>query len=136
MGSTKLKILLDTHVLIHMHIDRSLVSIEQMAALEAAAQNQSIFLSAISFWEILQLEKRGRLIWEIPTEKWLQELEHSSDFNIIPINTAIALESHRVPADFPKDPADRFIAATAKVLGLKLLTNDQKIIDSEFVPTI
>ncbi len=41
-----------------------------------------------------------------------------------------------VPASFPRDPADRIIVATARVLAATLLTSDDRIVESELVPTL
>jgi len=40
------------------------------------------------------------------------------------------------PARFPKDSADRIIAAAALVEGIPLLTTDREIRNSRVVPTI
>ena len=48
----------------------------------------------------------------------------------------IALESTRLGPGFHRDPADQIIAATARVHGLRLLTSDQRIIQSKLVPVI
>ena len=34
-----------------------------------------------------------------------------------------------------KDPADRFIAATALVYGLRLMTDDKRLLDASWLPT-
>jgi len=41
----------------------------------------------------------------------------------------VVLESTRLPGSFHKDPADRFIIATARVRNLVLVTGDKAIID-------
>ena len=40
------------------------------------------------------------------------------------------------PADFPRDPADRIIGATALVEGLTLITADRDILASKAVPSV
>jgi PIN domain nuclease of toxin-antitoxin system len=35
-----------------------------------------------------------------------------------------------------RDPADRAIVCTARTRGLKLITSDQRIIDSDLVPVV
>ena len=53
----------------------------------------------------------------------------------IPVDRAVALDSQA--PDMPaKDPADRFIAATARIHGLTLLTHDRQMLDSPAVPTL
>jgi len=42
----------------------------------------------------------------------------------------------RLPGQFPKDPADRLIAATAMVEGIALVTADLRIRRSKAVETV
>jgi PIN domain nuclease of toxin-antitoxin system len=42
----------------------------------------------------------------------------------LPFTVEIAIESEQLPDAFPRDPADRPIAATARVYDLTLLTAD------------
>jgi PIN domain nuclease of toxin-antitoxin system len=62
-------------------------------------------------------------------------LETDPAFEILPITVAVALE---FGAMFPvlRDPADTAIAATARAHGLRLMTNDDRIIRSNLVSTI
>ena len=62
-------------------------------------------------------------------------LENNPLCQILPITVDIAREIQAI-GDALRDPADRAIVATARVHGLKLLTADQRIIDSGLVPTI
>jgi PIN domain nuclease of toxin-antitoxin system len=41
----------------------------------------------------------------------------------------IAIESSHLPGDMHGDPADRILAATARILGATLLTKDQRLIE-------
>jgi PIN domain nuclease of toxin-antitoxin system len=52
------------------------------------------------------------------------------------ISPAVAAEVVSLPESFPRDPADRIIAASARVAGARLATQDQRIIDSGVVPTL
>jgi predicted nucleic acid-binding protein len=47
---------------------------------------------------------------------------------LAPLSPAIAVESTRLPGDFHRDPADRFIVATARELGATLVTRDERIL--------
>ena len=55
---------------------------------------------------------------------------------IKPITPEIAAISTQFPADFPRDPADRLIAATARFEGLALVTHDEKLRASPLLQTI
>jgi PIN domain nuclease of toxin-antitoxin system len=56
-------------------------------------------------------------------------------FRLIPLTTEIAFEVAAM-GDFLRDPSDRVIVATARVHRLRLLTADQRIIESALVPVI
>ena len=40
------------------------------------------------------------------------------------------------PENYPRDPADRLLGATARVFGMPLVTKDERIRSSGFVKTI
>jgi len=53
-----------------------------------------------------------------------------------PMTPEIVALAIRLPAGFPKDPADRLIAATAIVAGVPLVTADERIRQAKVVQTI
>ena len=48
----------------------------------------------------------------------------------------IAIEANQLPGDFHRDPADRILVATGRVLGATLLTQDRRIVDAGLVDTL
>ncbi len=46
----------------------------------------------------------------------------------IPLSREIAIEANRLPGVFHNDPADQIIVATARILGLTILTKDELIL--------
>ena len=66
--------------------------------------------------------------------EFLESLEENPIYQIIPVSAAIAAEAGSLR--MLVDPSDRVIAATARVHGLRLVTSDQRIIDSNLVSTI
>jgi PIN domain nuclease of toxin-antitoxin system len=54
----------------------------------------------------------------------------------MPISPTVAAEVAALPPDFHRDPADRIIVASARVLGANLLTRDDRIINAKLVPTV
>lgn len=83
-------------------------------------------ISAISMWEVSMLVMKGRLELLPDEESWFVA-NLRSPVNLAPITPEISTASCRLP-DFHGDPADRIIVATAMVLGLPLVTADEKII--------
>lgn len=52
------------------------------------------------------------------------------------ITPEIAALATAFPDDYPQDPADRLIGATARSLGLQLVTRDQRVLDSKLIKAI
>ena len=125
MGGAALKLLLDTHVWIW-----SLVEPERLSrGLRQALRDSStqMHLSPISVWETLVLARKGRLELDPDPHGWIEKAVAASATRMAPITHAIAAASEALP-DFPsRDPADRFLAATARVEGLTLATLDRAL---------
>jgi PIN domain nuclease of toxin-antitoxin system len=118
-------ILLDTHVWIWL-------SIGDLSALSVKAQ-QSItggnpkWISAISCWELAKLVEKQRIGFTIPTLTWMRRSLNENDIRIADLTPEIAVESADLQG-FHWDPADQIIVATSRVLGMPLVTADQRIL--------
>lgn len=78
----------------------------------------------------------GRLRAAGTVEGALGELLDATAVVVREITPAIAAMAAHVPSGFPRDPADRLIAATAKAEGATLVTADQRIAESGYVRTL
>lgn len=58
------------------------------------------------------------------------------DTHVLPITLEVAALAAQFPEDFPRDPADRLIAATARAEGMTLITRDQRICQSPLLKTL
>lgn len=94
----------------------------------AALHNNEACLAAISLWEISMLDKKQRIILEMPCLEWINKSIELTHLRILPITPAIAIESCHLPGEFHDDPADRLITATARVEGLTLITRDERML--------
>jgi PIN domain nuclease of toxin-antitoxin system len=103
--------------------------------LDAAERGgEPLALSAITLVEIALITARRDKLLRAPLDKFLEGLTGNPGLRVLPITAEIALE---VATLGPlKDPADRIIAATARVHRLKLVTSDQRIIESGLVTVI
>jgi PIN domain nuclease of toxin-antitoxin system len=90
-------------------------------------QGQPVGLSAVSLREFAMMLHRRRVDVEMSLDVWLDSIESHPLITILPLTTKIAAESVRLGDDFPREPADRIIVATARCHGLTLITADERI---------
>ena len=96
------------------------------AVLEKLETDDDLAVSAVSCWEVSYLVKRGRLVLPLPIEQWLPAALQGSGIACIPLDGLIAASAANL-ADVHRDPADRFIIATALATQRRLLTLDSVI---------
>ena len=131
-----MRTLLDTHVLIWWLDDRQRLSRSQQEAIAAAAGDSPLLVSDVSLWEVAMLHGRGRIRLAIPLREWLEAAVAPPLVRRCGISPAVAAELAALPDSFHRDPADRILVATARVLGATLLTQDRRIVDAALVETI
>ena len=132
-------ILLDTHVLLWMTSDPKRLSKQAHEAIRHARQDQArqhagIAIATITLWELAWLAQNGRIVATGSLESFLRETV--ARVILRPVSAEIVALAARLPKDFPKDPADRLIAATAMVEGMALVTADTAIRRAKVVDTV
>ena len=111
------------------------ISKRALAAMESERkQGEGLAIAAITLWEIALLSTKGKILLYPPVEVFLDRVERT--YTVIPLDSRIAVKGANLSKGFPKDPADRQIAATAIIHGMHLVTSDEKIIKSKDVPCI
>ncbi len=60
--------------------------------------------------------------------QWFQTFRARSGVNLAPMDIDLLVQSSFLPGDFHKDPADRIIVATARALGVPVVTRDRLIL--------
>jgi PIN domain nuclease of toxin-antitoxin system len=119
------KLLLDTHVWIwSLTSDRKL---GRRASREIASARNELWVSPVSVWEALLLAERGRLHFQQEPSLLLETVLAEQRYTEAPLTHEVAFESRRLALS-TEDPADRFLAATAKVYGLTLVTADERLL--------
>ena len=131
-----MRALLDTHILIWWLNDRAQLSPAQQQVLASADPESPVLVSDISLWEVATLHSLDRIQLSLPLREWLEKAVAPPLVRRQYISPAIAAEAAALPDTFHRDPADRILVATARVLGATLLTQDQRIIASGLVETL
>ena len=128
--------LLDTHVLVWWLNDRRRLSAAQRDVVASADAGSPLLVSDISLWEVATLHSLGRIRLTLPLRDWLEKATGPPLVRRQGISPAIAEAVAALPDSFHRDPADRILVATARVLGATLLTQDRRIIDAGLVDVL
>jgi PIN domain nuclease of toxin-antitoxin system len=128
-------ILVDTHIVLWLALEPQRISKRVQAVIdEARRKGAGLAISAMTLVEISILFGKRRFHLTVSLESFLDELERR--FVVLPINARTCARMMSLPADYPKDPADRVIGATALVEGMSLVTADREIRRAKVVRTI
>jgi len=118
-----LKFLLDTHIWIWSMALPSRLGGRVLRSLRDPGNE--LWLSPVSTWEALLLHGKGRVVMEPDVHSWLTRA--LTNLREAPLTHEIVLAAQGLSFAH-RDPADRFLAATAKVLGLTLITADPRLL--------
>ena len=130
----ELRFLLDTHIVVRWLSEPRRLTREQKRALEVTVHRGSqVAVSAMSLLEIAALFGKDRLAGSMTAI--FEKLETDPVFVLLPITLEIATEVATMGGTL-SDPADRAIVATARVHRLRLVTSDQRIIESKLVSVV
>ncbi len=128
-----MRLLLDTHIWLWSVLDPERLG--RRAARHLASSANELWLSPISAWEAVLLAERGRIAVDDSPAAWVERALRAAPLREAPLTFDVALESRRVRLPHP-DPADRFLAASALVHGLTLLTADKRLLRAKVCPTM
>ena len=120
-----MKLLLDTHIWIWQAISPEKLKRRVAAAIEN--EDNELWLSPISLWELSVLVKKGRVEINGAFDAWVSKALTQPMFREAPLTNDVAMEVSRLRFSH-RDPADHFIAASARVFGLTLVTSDQRLV--------
>ena len=122
-------VLLDTCALIWFSNGQRMTAASTEEIAEAMA-GRGVYVSAISAWEIGMIAKwkPGSRLQFVPDPKtWFQKVMAAPGFKEAPLPPDVAMAACDLPEPIHADPADRLLIATARHLGLPLVTRDRKI---------
>ena len=120
-----MKLLLDTHIWLWSLLEPARLSTKVAAALTNPAHER--WLSPLSIWEALLLIERKRLEVDRPGGAWVREALERAPIVEAPITREVAFASRSLKTRH-RDPVDRFLAATAVVFELTLITADASLL--------
>ena len=126
-----MKLLLDTHIWLWSFQDPRLLG--RRVQRELRAPENELWLSPISTWEALTLNAKGRIRLRGDLADWATHA--TAPFHEAPLTHEIAIAARQLPLAH-QDPADRFLAATALVLGLTLVTADPELLGLGEIATL
>ena len=114
-------IVLDTHAWLWHVAATERLSARARAAVEEADQ---LGVCAISCWEVAMLERRGRIALDRDVRDWIGRALSVDRVLPLALSPEIAVDAALMPDEFPGDPADRIVYATARAHGARLVTKD------------
>lgn len=128
-------LLLDTHVVVWLALEPARLSQRARAAIgESRRSGDGVAISDITLFEIATLASRGRIQLGISVENFLEEIEKR--MTVLAMTAQVCARAVTLGANYPKDPADKIIGATAIVHGATLVTADAMIRHSKALRAI
>jgi PIN domain nuclease of toxin-antitoxin system len=123
-------VLLDTCAAIWLFEQEPLSQVS-LVAIRTAAVSSEVFVSPVSAWEVGLLAKRRQraLSFQPSAQAWFDDLLALPGVRPIPLTHRAAIAASSLPGTFHRDPADRLLIATARDLGVPLVTRDRRILD-------
>lgn len=122
-----MNLLLDTHIWLWSHLDPERIGKRARAALHE--HGGSLWLSPVSVWEFLLLTTRGRLqiSGDGKPEDWVEAAMSRAPLHDAAMTREVAMRTRSIRL-VHEDPADRFLAASADVYDLTLVTADELLL--------
>lgn len=125
-----MKLLLDTHIWLWSVLEPERLS--RRVANEIQEPGNELWLSPISIWELIVLWQKKRMVPNEDIEVWVPNALRTLPLQEAPVTYEVARETGRLRL-LHRDPADRFLLATAKVFELTLVTADEHLLKARDV---
>jgi len=122
------KLLLDTHVLIWLVEGLEELPRRSRRLIDEQAASAGVAASAITFWEVAMLHSRGRISLAKPIGEWRKQVLSAQGMIEVGVDGDVGIEAVQLPGELHPDPADRILAATARLRGMKLATRDRRLL--------
>ena len=120
--------LLDTHVWIWLMNGEKRMERGPFVRRLRGTPSLSARISVMSVWEVGMLEAKKRIEFPLGCLEWVQRALEAPGMALVPLTAEVAIASARLPGAFHGDPIDRILVATARDLGMTLVTQDSRIL--------
>jgi PIN domain nuclease of toxin-antitoxin system len=94
-----------------------------------AALGDGLLVSPISAWEIGLLAAKRLIAFRPDPKRFFVNFLAQRGVRLTALTAEAALDSSFLPPPLQGDPADRLLIATARGLGIPIVTRDQRILD-------
>jgi PIN domain nuclease of toxin-antitoxin system len=121
-------ILLDTCAALWLMGGEPMSEASRSAIRKARALNTGVYVSPFTAWEIGTLVAKARLQLTLSPDAWFETLMALPGVRLAALTPKVLIASTVLPGTPPSDPADRIIAATARMHGHIVITRDQKLL--------
>jgi PIN domain nuclease of toxin-antitoxin system len=119
--------LLDTHAWVWWLTKDRRLSARARSVLATALDQQDLWISLISVWEVAKKVEKQQLVLDRPLDLWLDEAMTPRGLGVWEMTRPILVQSCELPRPFHGDPADQILVATARLHGAVVVTKDQRI---------
>jgi PIN domain nuclease of toxin-antitoxin system len=116
-------VVLDTSALLYWTLDPEQLT---SAARQAIEDADRLVVSSISVWEIGLKVKRGKLTIPLSINEYVDRLQRLDRLKIVSVDVRTWLENLDLAWEH-RDPADRTIVATARLLGCPLVASNRRV---------
>lgn len=120
-----MRYLLDTHIWLWSAMQPDRISRKVAKVFEEPANE--LWLSPVSVWELVILCRKGRFLVEPDINAWVAASITSLRLTEAPFTVEVALAISSMQFSHA-DPADHFLAATARVFDLTLISADDHLV--------
>lgn len=117
-------VLLDTHALVWWKAGGDRLS---RAAARAIERADVVLVSPLSCWEVAALHRQGRLRLDREPVVWVRDLLRSERVAVADLTPEAAAWAGTLGDEFPGDPIDRLLCATAQDLRVPMITKDERL---------
>jgi PIN domain nuclease of toxin-antitoxin system len=122
-------VLLDTHIALWLDSGSERLRLSTRALIDGHWRSGgTVFLSAVTAWEIALLVDGGRIAVDSSVVAWIDRLLDRPGIETVPLGHRAACRSYALHYLPQRDPADRLLIAIAIELGCPLVTYDERIV--------